>query len=80
MHFSGIRRPGDHLDGMRRGGAFVACVGAVLLFVWSWTAHSPTASSDIRSVVARAADIANAPSTISRPWLPVALAIQPVRE
>ena len=80
MQLSETHVPGDHLDAIRRGAAFAICAGFALLSVWSWTANSRTAFSDVHSIAARASGIVNAPASLSRSWLPVSLAIQPIDE
>ena len=65
----------EHLDAVRRGAAFAICMALALVFVWPWTS-SPSFSSfleRIHTASHRAAEIANAPATISRPWLPLTL-------
>ena len=80
MQLSETHVRGDHLDAVRRGAAFAICAGFALLFVWSWTANSPTSFVDMHAIAARASGVVNAPAGLSRSWLPVSLAIQPIGE
>lgn len=80
MQLSEPPSPGDHLDAVRRGVAFAICAGFALLFIWSWAANSRTTFANMHSIAARASGIVNAPAGLSRSWLPVSLAIQPIDE
>lgn len=80
MSLSETQSRGVHLDAIRRAAAFASCAGFALLLVWPWTTNSRTTFADVRTIAARASDIANAPAGLSRPWLPVALTIRPIGE
>ena len=80
MQLSETHARGDHLDAVRRGAAFAICAGFALMFVWSWTANPTTTFADMHSIAARASGVVNAPASLSRSWLPVSLAIQPIGE